>query len=167
MYLYGPMGYGNYDQGKFRPANPEKYVGNKGDIVYRSRWELHFMRYCDGNPAVVQWTSEYPIKYYHSVSNKARRYFVDFFIKVRGQDGSEKVIMIEIKPEVQTKPPKKPINNNVKASQRYMNECITYQTNMDKWNAAQDFANRNGMQFVILNEYDLGIAKRGNKRKNT
>lgn len=156
-----------FDQGKFHANNPEKYVGNAKDICYRSSWELHFMRYCDGNPAVVQWTSEYPIKYFNKVSNSTRRYFVDFFMKVRGQDGTEKILMIEIKPEAQTLPPKKPINNSKKSSDRYMNECLTYQTNMDKWNAANAFAERNGMQFLVLNEYDLGIAKRGNKRKNT
>jgi hypothetical protein len=158
------MAYGNYDQGKFTPINPQKYVGNAKDICYRSRWELHFMRYCDGNPAVVQWTSEYPIKYYHSLSHKTRRYFVDFFMKVRGSDGTEKTLMIEIKPESQTKPPKKPINNNAKSTSKFMNECITYQTNVDKWEAAADFAARNGLQFLILNEYDLGIAKRGSKK---
>lgn len=151
-----------YHQGKFRPTNASKYVGDITNVVFRSMWELHFMRYCDSNPSVVAWTSEYPIEYFSSVDNKVRRYFVDFFVKMRDAKGEDHVLMIEVKPDSQTRPPKKPKINNSKAMTRYISECETYQVNQDKWNAAEEFAARNNMRFIVMNEYDLGIAKRGN-----
>ena len=45
-------------KGKFRPQNREKYKGNSSNIVYRSGWELNFMKYLDRQPEVLQWNSE-------------------------------------------------------------------------------------------------------------
>ena len=144
---------------KWRPQHPEKYVGDVDTIVSRSSWELHFMRYCDSNPAVIAWTSEYPIKYYSTVDEKVRRYFVDFFVKMRTVDGHA-VLMIEVKPDEQCAPPRKPRTANHKSQMRYLTECAAYQLNVDKWQAAREFAEKNNMKFIILNEYDIGLKKR-------
>lgn len=151
----------NFIQGRYTPRNPQKYVGDKADIVFRSAWERKFMIWCDHNPAVVAWTSEYPIQYYSQLDAKTRRYFVDFFVRIRSNDGTEKTLMIEVKPDSQTRPPIKPKINNPKAIKRYIAECETFQVNSDKWDAARAFAAKNNFQFIILNEYDLGIQKRG------
>lgn len=151
----------NFIQGKYTPKRPEKYVGDKKDIVFRSAWERKFMIWCDNNPAVVAWTSEYPIPYYSQLDNKMHRYFVDFFVRIRDNTGKEKTLMVEVKPDIQTRPPIKPKINNPKAIKRYISECETFQVNSDKWTAAKAFAEKNNFQFIILNEYDLGIQKRG------
>lgn len=150
-----------YLQGFFRPSKPEKYVGDKAQIVFRSGWERKFMSWCDNNPSVILWTSEYPIEYYSQVDSKVRRYFVDFFIRVRSREGEEKTIMVEIKPASQIVPPKKPRTTNHLGMARYLDACKTYQVNQDKWNAAKAYADRNGFIFTTLNEFDLGIKKRG------
>jgi hypothetical protein len=150
----------NYLQGHFHPKNLEKYIGDKSQIIFRSGWERQFMSWCDSNPAVILWTSEYPIQYYSQVDEKVRRYFVDFFVRVRGRDNTEKTLMVEIKPASQTVPPKKPRINNPKNNHRYIEACKTFQVNQDKWNAAKTYADKNGFVFTTLNEYDLGIKKR-------
>lgn len=148
-------------QGRYTPKNPEKYVGDKADIVFRSSWERKFMIWCDNNPAVVAWLSEFPIPYFSQVDERMHRYFVDFFVKIRGVDGKESVLMIEIKPSAEQKVPRKPKINNLKAQERYMRECKTYVVNQNKWEAAEKYATDRGFKFIVLNEYDLGIAKRG------
>ena len=45
-------------KGKFHPKNPGKYRGNTSNIIYRSMWELRFMRYLDSHPHVIEWASE-------------------------------------------------------------------------------------------------------------
>ena len=147
-------------QGKFQPKNPQKYVGDKADIVFRSSWERKFMIWCDNNPAVLNWLSEYPIPYFSQVDEKMHRYFVDFFVRVKSTDGTITVLMVEVKPHSQCLEPKKPKINNNKAMMRYINECKTYVVNQNKWQAAADYAERNGFKFIVMNEYDLGIAKR-------
>lgn len=148
-------------QGRYTPKNPEKYVGDKADIIFRSSWERKFMIWCDNNPAVVGWLSEYPIPYFSQVDEKMHRYFVDFFVKIRGVDGREVVLMVEVKPSAEQKVPRKPKINNLKAQARYMSECRTYVVNQNKWEAAEKYADDHGFKFIVLNEYDLGIAKRG------
>ncbi len=46
-----------YRQGIFEPTNKNKYKGSKLP-VFRSSWELKFMRFCDMNENVVSWGSE-------------------------------------------------------------------------------------------------------------
>lgn len=150
----------NFTQGFFHPSKPEKYVGDKAQIIFRSSWERKFMSWADQNPSVIFWTSEYPIEYYSQVDEKVRRYFVDFFIKVRSVDGVEKVLMVEVKPASQTIQPKRPKVNTPRSKAKYFAECKTYQLNIDKWTAAEAYAAKHGFTFAVLNEYDLGIKKR-------
>lgn len=146
-----------YQQGKYRLLNPQKYVGNATDIFYRSSWELRFNRWCDLNPSVVKWNSEeIIIPYYSSAEGKNRRYFVDYIIQLKMADGSARTFLIEIKPESQTIMPTKGRKN----PERYLAEMTTYQVNQDKWTAARAYAAKHGMEFKVMTEYDLGIAKR-------
>lgn len=146
-----------FKQGKFRPLNPEKYIGKLQEITFRSSWEQKFMTWCDLNPSVVKWNSEgLVIPYFSQADGKERRYFIDFMIQIRDAEGKLRTLIVEIKPEAQTKPPK-PNKRNPK---RYLEECYTYQVNQDKWAHAAEWAKQNGVEFRILNEYDLGIARR-------
>lgn len=152
------MKVGRYHQGKYRPTNPEKYAGNLSEITYRSSWELKFMRWCDLNPSVVLWNSEgIQVPYYSQADGKDRRYFVDFLIKMKTADGDLQTVMIEIKPDAQTRPP---VRRGRKKAETYLQECYTFQVNQDKWRHATKFAEDNGAIFRVLTEYDLGIAKK-------
>ena len=42
-------------KGKFRPQNYKKYKGDPTKIIYRSGWELKFMKYLDRQPEVLLW----------------------------------------------------------------------------------------------------------------
>lgn len=114
------------------------------------------MLWCDNNRSVLKWGSEiHPIEYYSKAHGKVKRYFIDFFIQILSKDGSTQNLAIEIKPHYQTIPPKKSRNERT-----YLNECMTWQVNNDKWEAAKEWASKNNFQFVILTEYELGIRKK-------
>ena len=36
-----------YHQGTYKVKDPNKYVGDPNNIVFRSSWELKFMNWCD------------------------------------------------------------------------------------------------------------------------
>ena len=84
-----------YYQGKFSPKNYKKYKGDPTNIIYRSSWELTFMKYCDSNPNVLEWGSEeIVIPYKSPLDNRYHRYFVDFYIKVKEKTGVVKKYLI-------------------------------------------------------------------------
>ena len=141
-------------KGRFRVANAAKYKGDITNIVYRSLWELKFMKWCDSSVSVVEWGSETVIiPYISPIDNKVHRYFVDFYIKVRTKANSIEKYLIEIKPEKFTKPPEIP----KKRTKRFIDEVFQYGVNDAKWKAAFEFCKDRNMKFVILTEKDLGI----------
>lgn len=143
---------------KFKPKNPKKYVGDVNNITMRSSWEKKFALWCDNNPSVLQWNSEgIPIQYWHSVDNKIRRYYIDFFVKLKTKDGSIAKLAIEVKPASQKNAPIPPKRKTAKSQQRYIDECLTYQQNQDKWKAAEQWCKQNGFRFLVMTEYELGI----------
>ena len=148
------MTYTKTYKGKFRVDNPGKYKGDISNIVYRSLWELRFMKWCDKNQSVEEWGSETVIVPYISpIDRKAHRYFVDFYVKVRNKNGGLQKYLIEIKPERFTKPPATP----KKKTKRFIDEVFQYSVNDAKWKAAFEFCKDRNMTFMILTEKDLGI----------
>jgi hypothetical protein len=149
------MGYAtNTLKGFYNIQDPKKYIGNPNNIVYRSSYELKFMKWCDTNPNVSEWGSETVIVPYISpLDKKVHRYFVDFYIKVKSRDGKVQKYLIEIKPERFTKPPAIP----QKKTKRFVDEVFQYGVNDAKWKAAFEFCNDRNMKFMILTEKDLGI----------
>lgn len=144
-----------YLQNFFRPTNPHKYMGDANNIVYRSSYERKAMIWADTNPAVLKWASEeIAIKYFDPTTNKTRRYYPDMLIEVKDKDNKIKKYLIEIKPHRQTKPPNP---SPKKKTKTWLNECMTYEKNVAKWNAAKHFCNLNGLEFMILSEQHLGI----------
>lgn len=141
-------------KGKFRTSNPKKYKGDINNIVYRSLWELRFMKWCDTNDSVIEWGSETVIVPYISPLDRGiHRYFVDFYIKVKTKDNMIKKYLVEIKPERFTKPPDIP----KKKTKKFVDEVFQYSVNDAKWKAAFEFCKDRNMEFVILTEKDLGI----------
>jgi hypothetical protein len=142
-----------YVQNYFRPINPQKYVGDVNDIVYRSSYELKAFHWCDRTSEILEWSSEtIIIKYFDPTTNKIRRYFPDLYIKIRDKTGVIKRYIIEIKPKRQTEPPKPSAR---KKSKTYLNEMTTYQKNLAKWSAAENFCKENGLEFIKITENEL------------
>jgi hypothetical protein len=142
-------------KGFFKPQFPHKYKGNPTQIVYRSSWELKLMNHLDKHPDVMEWQSEeFFIPYRSPVDRKIHRYFPDFLVKKREANGAVKTVLIEVKPEKQTKPPKHP----GKVTKRYINEVYTWGVNKAKWNAAEEYCLDRGWTFHVFTEKQLGIA---------
>ena len=141
-------------KGKYKPSHPEKYHGNPTNIIYRSLWELRFMKYCDLNENILEWESEEKYIWYKSpVDGKPHRYFPDFLIKVKESTGQIKKYLIEIKPSKQTAPPPKP----QRQTKRYISEVYEYAKNQAKWEAAKEYCEDRGWTFKIITEHDLNI----------
>ena len=141
-------------KGRYRIENIKKYKGDISDVIYRSSWELKFMKWCDSNSSVLEWGSETVIIPYRSpVDNNVHRYFVDFYIKIQDKDKKILKYLIEIKPEKFTKPPPIP----QKQTKRFIQEVFNYGINQSKWKAATSFCDDRGWKFLVLTERDLGI----------
>jgi len=142
---------------KWTPKYPEKYEGDFNNIITRSSWEVRFLDWCDNNSNVLSYSSEEVIVPYRSpIDNKPHRYFVDGKIKIKDKLGNIKIYLVEIKPVIQCHPPKKP----KRQTKGYLNECATFMVNQTKWSYAKAYAKDRGWEFIVLTEYDLGIAKR-------
>ena len=141
-------------KGKFRPSIPKKYVGDYRNIIYRSLWELKFMKYCDSNQNILEWGSEeFFIPYTSPVDGKRHRYYPDFYIKVKESTGQVKKYVIEIKPKKQClepKPQKKKTKGNIY-------EVCEYAKNQAKWKAASEYCKDRMVEFKVLTENELGI----------
>ena len=141
-------------KGKFKPSNPQKYLGDPTNIVYRSSWELKFMGWLDSHSGVMQWGSEELIIPYRSpIDGRVHRYFPDFIIKKKTQDGKIDTVVVEIKPFAQTKPP----TVKTKATKRYITEVQTWGINNSKWEAAVNYCKDRGWKFEIITEHELNI----------
>lgn len=146
--------YKNTYKGRYRVLNPSKYRGEINNVIYRSLWELKFMKWCDGNLSILEWGSETVIiPYVSPLDKKVHRYFVDFFIKVTDKEGKIQKYLIEIKPEKFTKPPAIP----KRKTKQFIDEVFQYGVNEAKWKAAFEYCKDRKMKFMILTEKDLGI----------
>ena len=151
-YLY--MAY----QGKFKPQNPSKYLGDPTNIVYRSHWELRLMSYLDKHPNVIKWASEEVIIPYKSpIDGRYHRYFPDFYVEQINRDNKKEKVLIEVKPKYQTVPPVVQNTKGKKPTKRYITEVQTWGVNKAKWEAAHEFCKDKGWKFQILTEEHLGI----------
>ena len=141
-------------KGKYRPTNPKKYKGDPTNIIYRSLWERKFMCYCDLNDNILEWGSEeFFIPYRSPLDNRVHRYFPDFYIKYKKSNGSICRSIIEVKPDKQTRPPKKP----KRQTKGYIYEVTQYVKNEAKWDAAKEFCKDRLWEFRIFTEKELGI----------
>ena len=141
-------------KGKFRPSKPKKYKGDPTNIVYRSLWELKFMRYCDSNTNIVKWSSEEIVIPYRSpIDNRFHRYFPDFYLKYKDNTGKMIEKVVEIKPAKQVQEPK----IQKRKTKKYVTEVVNYAKNQAKWMAAEEFCKDRKWTFQILTEKELGV----------
>lgn len=146
--------------GKYKVKNIKKYKGDPDKVTYRSHWEKMCFMWCESNPKIVSWSSEETVVPYRwDIDKRMHRYFVD--LKITFENGN--TILVEIKPDHQTEPPKNP-----NKSKRYIGEAMTYVKNMNKWEAANEYAKDRGWEFQIWTEKTLtsmGIMKEYKKTK--
>lgn len=136
---------------KYKIKNPEKYIGDVTNIIFRSSWELRFCKWADLHPDVVKWFSEEMcVEYWSPVDQKVHRYFPDFGMVL----SNGKRYVLEIKPMYQCL---KPVQGK-KRTRTFLNECMTYEVNQAKWKAAKAFFDKQGIEFRVLTENDLGIS---------
>lgn len=135
--------------GKYQPQNVKKYKGDSSNIIFRSLWEYHVMRWCDLNPDVSTWCSEeFFIPYICKTDGQPHRYFPDFLIEFK----NGKKVLVEVKPHHQTKPPER---RKGKAEAKFISEALTYMKNESKWEAALEFARKRGYIFQVWDENTL------------
>lgn len=140
---------------RYKPSYPEKYKGNPNNIICRSSWERKFCVWCDTNPNIIEWGSEeFWIPYKSPVDNRIHRYFPDFIIKVKDNNGTIKSYVIEVKPKRQTVPP---TTSPKRKTKTWINEVKTYAVNEAKWKAAREFCADRLLEFKIITEDELGI----------
>lgn len=134
-----------FANGFYQILNPNKYVGKKVPH-FRSSWEHTFMRFCDTNPAVLQWASEaIHIPYRNPFTNKNTIYVPDFMIMYVNKNGDKYAELIEVKPTKET-------SLQEARSERDKASAIL---NMCKWQAAQAWCSQNGLRFRVITENDI------------
>jgi hypothetical protein len=139
-------------KGRYNIQKPNKYIGDPTNIIFRSSYELKFMKWCDANDSVSEWGSEeLAIPYRSPVDGRSHRYFVDFYIKVNDQR-----YLIEIKPAKFTQEPKIP----KRKTKQFLQEVMTWGVNQAKWKAATEFCLDRKWKFLILTEKELGITNK-------
>ena len=143
-----------FASGTYTVENTSKYVGNKPPF-YRSSWELAFMRMCDAHPNILKWASEnVKIPYQNPATGRYANYVPDFMIQYRDKNGVEHVELIEIKPSNQT------TMENARTGRNQMATVI----NAAKWTSAQEWCERKGIKFKVINEDQIF---KNNKKRNT
>lgn len=139
-----------FASGKYLVENRSKYVGDKPP-VYRSSWELAFMRMCDAHPNIHKWASEnVRIPYRSPLDGKYHNYVPDFMIQYTDKNGSTHVELIEIKPANQT------TMENATNSRNQTQVAL----NAAKWTAAQEWCKRKGIRFKVVNEDQIFQTKK-------
>jgi len=140
--------------GQFKPSNPQKYVGDYKNIIYRSSWEARVMNWLDKNPSIVSWASEeVVVPYISPVDGRWHRYFPDFVVKVKDKNGTLKTMMLEVKPKKQTKEPEQ----QKRVTKRYITEVTTWGVNQAKWKAATEYCLDRNWEFKLITEDHLGL----------
>jgi len=156
-----------YYHNKYTVVNKDKYMGDPTKVEYRSKWEFHFMQYCDNTPSIKRWGSECVYIPYIDGDGTIHKYFPDFYIEKVSPTDLEMCerIMIEIKPENQIHPdfvdrqtgfilaPEQFLKKTTaKAYENYEYQLRTYQKNIHKWAFAKEWCEKQKISFIILNE---------------
>lgn len=141
-----------FKSGRYRPKNHEKF--GEVSCIYRSSYELDFLRWCDYNDKVVEVEYEKVIiPYKCKTDGKLHRYYVDCKIKFKEKSGV-KTYLIEIKPFKQTMPPKP---SKRKKKETIIIENFNWSKNQSKWSAAEQYCKSKGYRWCIMTEKGIHI----------
>ncbi len=146
------MALSGFRQGVFEPTNPEKYVGNLTQIVYRSSWELAMNKFLDTNPNILRWSSEeLKIPYIKPTDGRQHFYYPDYWIEYVNKNGEIIREVVEIKPMAQTQAPTK----RGKSKKTQLFEQTQFAVNVAKWQAASAWCKARGLVFRVVTEKGL------------
>lgn len=141
-----PQETSKFHQGEFDRYNPKKYFGPR-PIIYRSSYELSFMRKMEANNMVEKWSSENIVIPYTMqekvggrIVTKRHNYNTDFEVHLK----NGKKIIVEVKPRCQCP-----------ESEAQMRRNPDIRKNAAKWAAAFEWARLNGYEFRIITERHL------------
>ncbi len=144
------MNRSKFASGEYLVENRSKFVGTKKP-TYRSSWELAFMRMCDSHPNIHKWASEnVKIPYRSPIDGKYHNYIPDFMIQYTDKNGNQHVELIEVKPANQT------TMENARSTRNQAQVAI----NAAKWTAAQEWCQRKGIRFKVINEDQIFQTKK-------
>lgn len=133
-------------KGRFIPKNPQKYLGNPANIIFRSSWEVRLFQWLDRTPAVMQWASEeFSIPYLSPADNAVHQYFPDALVIYKDKFGNLKKEIVEIKPYKET----------VLTPRATDRDKYALMINQAKWKAAARFAELQGMTFRVITEKSM------------
>lgn len=161
-------------QGYYKVQHLEKYVGDPTLIIYRSSWELTFLRWCDFSPSIIKFSSE-PIRipYYDRTSKleeckkyglnpndpknwEVKNYNVDFWLQIQKDENVTEKWFVEIKPSEKLKKPVPPPENSpLKIQRKFVNEAREFLLNEAKFAAMNAYANKVNAKFYIFTEIQL------------
>lgn len=142
-----------YKQDYYAVQNPNKYIGPLNKCIYRSSYELKFMKHCDSSDRVIKWSSEpLAIDYFDPIKQVMKPYNVDFYMKVEDELGNTKEYIVEVKPFRQLSPPEQPKRRTLKMINSYNEAMKTYIINYSKFNAAKLYAESRGWEFIVVSE---------------
>lgn len=152
---------GPWLSGTFVPNNPEKYKGDSSDIIFRSSYELAAFKFCDNEPGILFWNSEEEIiPYTNPRTGKTSRYMMDLKLwTTHAETGETQITLVEIKPKIQTMPPRK----GNKKDETYMRECAAWAINSAKWEATRKLCSLKRWQFIHWTEEELVPGIRNDK----
>lgn len=142
-----------FKQGYYKIVNPHKYVGDPSKIIFRSSWEKRFAAYCDHTEKIIAWSSEpMQIPYINPISGEVKPYNVDFYVRLKTEDGYKEFI-VEVKPSRQLQQPQQPTGRiTEKKMTSYTNAMKTYLINIAKFKAAKEYAKSRGWEFIVVTE---------------
>jgi hypothetical protein len=149
-----------YQQGYYRLINPEKYISNPDQIIYRSSLELKFCKCMDLSPKVLKWGSEVVSIPYMGADRKQHTYHIDFYVEIVDErnPASMERLLIEVKPHteavrvLENKLPDKPKKTTPTSLRNWEYAVKEYLKNKHKWFYAKEYARLRNMKFLIVTE---------------
>lgn len=130
---------------KYKPKNPNKYIGNIDSIICRSLWERNVCKFLDENTNIIKWSSEeIAIPYISPIDGKIHTYYPDFVVQFYNNNKINNWIL-EVKPKKQTL-----LKENASKAEKTI-----WAINNAKWKAAMTYCQKNNMEFKILTEKEL------------
>lgn len=109
-------------------------------------------KFLDGNPNVLRWSSEeIAIPYVKPTDNKIHKYYPDYWVEFIDKDGNTHQEIIEVKPDDQTRKPKK----GRKKKETQLRENLNWVINEAKWKACAQFCAKYKLKFRIMTEKNM------------
>lgn len=158
-----PNNTGKYKTGYYELQNPDKYLSDPSQVIYRSGLELKYFRIFDMSSTVLKWGSEIVSIPYVGHDNKPHTYYPDFYLEKVNIDNNllHDRIILEIKPHIETmrilenKPPEPPKKQTAKSLETWEYGLKEFMRNRHKWIFAMEYARQRGMQFMVATEQTL------------